>query len=431
MRLGTQRVRLNAGEAGTVVAWQRPLFRVQLDRGNAIELRASDLTALLRVSREDFLDPRNFYFDFAVIRAADVPGWADHLDAYLLHFGASLDPLWSRCTATCERAPRDGRPRGPNDIRAAFLALAGESRAPRTVRNQRNYAEKLLWWLAANGRRLPPSAWDVTEYLTILAEDRGTCGAVAGTRGALLHLARINNWDPSPYCEGSPLVPGAALARRNRHQVKKSDGLTADMVDRIIDAYCYVRPNRPASHQWELAIGSAIAIAFKEMARWDDAGLLLWDEGKCWVLPWSVLFGIDKRKNAQFEGNILDIARPLDPSQRGVYHVAVFARNFFRTGHVLPFISASGAVDTSRPMPYASFVRHLRACLEHIGLRPDEARRFAGQSARAGAATEAVYAGLDPRDVCRLAGVSSINWSLGYMRPDSPHRLRASRALGL
>ena len=56
---------------------------------------------------------------------------------------------------------------------------------------------------------------------------------------------------------------------------------------------------------------------------------------------------------------------------------------------------------------------------------------FAGQSARSGAATTCMREGVEPHQLCRMAGVKSINWGLGYMRPDFEDRLGASRAMGL
>ena len=82
-------------------------------------------------------------------------------------------------------------------------------------------------------------------------------------------------------------------------------------------------------------------------------------------------------------------------------------------------------------MPYRNHIRHLRSCLVYIGVPPAEAAKFAGQSARAGAATCAARAGVPPHEICRLAGVKSIGWHLGYMRPDFDDRMRASWAVGL
>ena len=56
---------------------------------------------------------------------------------------------------------------------------------------------------------------------------------------------------------------------------------------------------------------------------------------------------------------------------------------------------------------------------------------MAGQSPRAGAATEAARNRLRPHEICRLAGVKSIDWLIGYNRHRIEDRLRASWALGL
>ena len=82
-------------------------------------------------------------------------------------------------------------------------------------------------------------------------------------------------------------------------------------------------------------------------------------------------------------------------------------------------------------MAYDSYVRNLRHALTQVGVPEEEARLFAGQSARSGAATESVQAGISPEQLCRMAGVTSINWLLGYMRPDQHDRLEASRKIGL
>jgi hypothetical protein len=140
---------------------------------------------------------------------------------------------------------------------------------------------------------------------------------------------------------------------------------------------------------------------------------------------------LEHRKNAQDSGNFVDIAKPRSTFERGAYDILLEARSVFKRGHVLPYISATGLVNTERPMPYRKFVQHLRKCLVAVGVPQQEALRFAGQSARAGAATCAARAGVAPHEICRLAGVKSIGWHLGYMRPDFEDRLRASWAVGM
>ena len=57
------------------------------------------------------------------------------------------------------------------------------------------------------------------------------------------------------------------------------------------------------------------------------------------------------------------------------------------SGFVLPFVSAEGVIDRSRPVPYEAFVRHLRNALVHFGLDPADADHYSGHSMRSGAAT--------------------------------------------
>ena len=181
----------------------------------------------------------------------------------------------------------------------------------------------------------------------------------------------------------------------------------------------------------EFAIGVGIVVSFCVFARWSDAAVLRWYDGFFEEHEQYVRFFLEHRKNAQFAGNFVDIARPADPHHRGAYHIVREAKALFRRGHVLPHISASGVVDHSRYMPYSSYVLHLRRALVRVGVPVEEALKFAGQSARAGAATEAVQAGLPPHTLCRMAGVSTISWCLGYVRPDQEDRLRESRKIGL
>jgi len=202
------------------------------------------------------------------------------------------------------------------------------------------------------------------------------------------------------------------------------------MASDILRTYCFCRPGRVAKWQWELALGTGIVTAFKVFARWDDAKQLRWDEGYFELTELYARFFLEHRKNAQYSGNFVDVARA-QGNARGAYHAIVEAYFMFRTGHVLPFISAHGEVDTSRHMSYRSYVRHLRRALVKIGVPPGESETFSGQLARSGAATTAARAGVPPHELCRLAGVSSINWCLAYMRPDFGDRMRDSWAIDL
>ena len=128
---------------------------------------------------------------------------------------------------------------------------------------------------------------------------------------------------------------------------------------------------------------------------------------------------------------MLDIAIPLDPKIRGVYHACLIAKRTFKKGYVLPSISACGSVDSTRYMQYSDFVRFLRSALKHIGLSDGEARCYAGQSMRSSGATAAAMSGLSPAEICHLAGVKDVDWLSYYNRNHLSSRLRASRAAGL
>jgi hypothetical protein len=82
-------------------------------------------------------------------------------------------------------------------------------------------------------------------------------------------------------------------------------------------------------------------------------------------------------------------------------------------------------------MCHGDFVAFLRSALTAIGMPVKEAALFAGQSARAGGATDAAAKGLHQKDIQHLAGVTSAEWLSWYNRRYLAERLRVSRALGL
>ena len=99
---------------------------------------------------------------------------------------------------------------------------------------------------------------------------------------------------------------------------------------------------------------------------------------------------------------------------------------------MLPHIDyRTGMIDHTRAMSIGVFVQFLRSALVNIGLTKEEAALFAGQSARAGGATEAAAKGLHQEDIQHLAGVTSAEWLSWYNRRYLPERLRVSRAIGL
>ena len=116
------------------------------------------------------------------------------------------------------------------------------------------------------------------------------------------------------------------MRRRHRRQVKKSAGLKVKHIKRIMKEFCFERPGRPTELQWELAIGIAIAIAFKLLLRYDCLCRCCWDDGFCDVRSTHVTFFLDKRKNNQARGNRLTVARQEDRSEQGVYDLCVLGK---------------------------------------------------------------------------------------------------------
>ena len=89
-------------------------------------------------------------------------------------------------------------------------------------------------------------------------------------------------------------------------------------------------------------------------------------------------FRIPHRKNNQFLGDTVSVARP--PAARGAYYSLREAKAIFASGFVLPHVGTDGAVDRTRAMSYSDFVRHLRAALVHVGVPEAVAREYAAHS---------------------------------------------------
>lgn len=242
----------------------------------------------------------------------------------------------------------------------------------------------------------------------------------------------MNNVDPAPYNTLRATAAVEAARRDHKHVVKKSAGLTVGMVWRISRRYAFERPGRAPEAQWEFAFGTSVGVAFKILLRYDDLSRCRWDPDYCDVFHTHVRFYVEGRKNATHGCAFLDIARPADDNPDGIYFVVARAKAYFRTGHVMPHIDyRTGMIDHTRAMSIGAFVKFLRSALVNIGLTKEEAALFAGQSARAGGATEAAAKGLHQEDIQHLAGVTSAEWLSWYNRRYLPERLRVSRAIGL
>ncbi len=125
------------------------------------------------------------------VRLYLTPGWRRGLADYALSFAAAVPAV----CLDAEDAGDDPEPE-PTDrngfgvsvpellsrerahISAVYGDLAGHARAPRTVRNPKNPALTLLWFLASKGRPLPPSAGDLIDYVAFLSVEREALGAI-------------------------------------------------------------------------------------------------------------------------------------------------------------------------------------------------------------------------------------------------------------
>jgi len=161
--------------------------------------------------------------------------------------------------------------------------------------------------------------------------------------------------------------------------------------------------------QWANAVGVGIGAGYMVFARFDDLCQMRFDGGVCLLEDDHISFYAGTRKNGQSEGLWVTVARPAGRSGAGVYGLLRELKMRLGSGSVLPFVSADGVIDRSRPMPYEAFARHLRYALIHIGLDATAADRYAGHSMRSGAATESADA-LPPHLISLAAGVKDISW---------------------
>ena len=449
-RLGLSRVARADGGAfsfGTVTAWCRPWFEVTFDSGHVVSVLKRELEATLLFSPADFFDPRCLFFDFGIFNPTHVAGWVAGMLSFLDAQHVLLPPCWRDPLRWCGGAgAAAGAAPGPSDdgvdqfrhataaeCDALLIELSGESLRQGTLDNLRHPAYKALWWFAAMGRQMPPTAEDVAQYLAYLSDKVDSVGSVAGARGAIGFLATCNGargWDRDGMLGGRAKLPLEALRRRHAHAVDKAPGLPKAAVQAILVRFAFVRPDLTWEFQWRLAIGAAIGTAFKLMARYADMRFVMYDDGAFEVFATHIRVYVSERKTHVYGGQWIDIARPADGSW-GVYDVLLLGKRVFGGGHVLPHIDVDGRVHRDRPMEYDVFVAHLRQALVSTGLSEAEAFEYTAHSIRSGAATEAVHAGLPPLLICGVAGVKSIDWLVGYMRADLGDRLRASWSLGL
>jgi len=424
---------------GVVKEFCRPWFKVFFDDGDRADYAGHEMARHIVFPERDFFDPRLWYYDFSVLHPADVPGWRSACSAFCNSFGIELPTAWLGTEISkkrsAERAFDDSaeefRRREQAALRDAHVDMMGGARERRTIANLRNPGLKLVWWCASRGHHFPPTAAQIALYYTKLAKDQDNIGAVSAAKSSFSFICAYNDLPTSEY---SSLRVNAALEtmrRKHKHQVKKAAGLTVGMVRAIMDEFGSPLPHLEAKRQWRLAVGASIALGFKLLLRYDDLKRCRWDPGYCEVFPTHIRFYLDGRKNNMYGGDFLDVAAPAVPEEFGVYHICLLARSVFRSGFVLAYIGPRGDVDSLRAMPHASFIRHLREALHHIGLSRDAAAVFSAHSMRSGGATAAAVHGLHREDIQHLAGVKDVNWLAYYNRMYLAERLRVSQSIGL
>ena len=445
VRIGSSRVAVFAGISalhGTVIAWEDPLFTVRFDDGTSILLNAKVIVESLVFDPAEVCDPTRFYYGFERFHPAAVGGWRQGMLLVLRAEGLELPPDWlgdaAADAAANEHAAGGGsvpaitifREHEARRLEELARVLGGEARAARTMRGLRNPALKALWWLASRGHGInPPPPAAIRLYLTFLVDLRACKGAVDTASQALSFLARSNSW-PTGLMDGAARIPIDAARRMFRAQTKKTHGLRREDVARILKSFAVYLPGVPDRRQWAHAVGVAIGTGYMVFARFDDLRQMCFDDGHCVLEADHISFYVETRKNAQFQGSWVTIARPAGGAGPGVFGLLRELKMRLGSGFVLPSISADGVVDRSRQMPYDAFVLHLRNALIHIGFDAADAEHFAGHSMRSGAAT-ATANELPPHLISLAAGVKDINWILTYHRASIGDRMRVSWALGL
>ena len=424
---------------GIVTSYQRPFFRVHYCNGDYEDLTGDNIAAGLRLSLEQVQDPRRWTYDWSTLNPTKTPDFCAHIASYVRTYGFHLPFSWtgiqeggSERVASSSDSIDEYLRKEALWLEARHMASMSEARAPTTLANYKNPVLKLAWFAISRRWAFPPTAEQFGLYLTKLRETQNNAGALTTAKNALSCICQLNGVDSSKYNALSVSISTEGVLRAQRHIHKKSAALTAGLLRKINAQYSFLRPHRAHNAQWEFAFGAAISAAFKLLARYSDTIQLLWNDNMCTIRDSHIQFYLSGRKNLQHGSAILDVARPADNNLEGVYFILRRAKDHFRTGHVLPHINrTTGEVNNAKPMSYNDYVLFMRSALVTAGVPAETANLFAGQSPRAGGASEAAASGLHHEDIQHLAGVTSPEWLTWYNRRLLDERLRVSRALGL
>jgi hypothetical protein len=131
-------------------------------------------------------------------------------------------------------------------------------------------------------------------------------------------LCSMNDIDGAPYSTLRATAAIDAARREHKHVTKKSAGLTISMVAAINRLYSFELTGRALNEQWELAVGTAIFLAFEILLRYDDLARCLWDPDFCEIIYTHVRYYVEGWKNDAHGFAFLDVARPADDNPAGV-----------------------------------------------------------------------------------------------------------------
>ena len=138
-------------------------------------------------------------------------------------------------------------------------------------------------------------------YLAFLGKGRDRVGAVAMVKNVASTICYLNGHAADAYDTAKVNATIETVKRRNRRRIKKAAGLTPNMTSAIIRKYGYPRQERRPEHQWEMAIGVAVAVGFKILRHYDDLVRARCDNGYCEVLEPHVRFYLDGRKSNKYD----------------------------------------------------------------------------------------------------------------------------------
>ena len=396
VRLGASRaVTIDGGRVvlGTFTAYHQPWYEVTLDGGGARKARAHEAMHMLLFDPADFAGrPELFYYDFNGGNPALVPGWCKGLTDYLEASDAVVPEGWLEPTELAAGGERGGGGGAADtflatereQLRLDWLDLAGSAWAPSTLQGLRNPALKALWFLASRGFSLPPPPLAVTNYLTWLAVNVDTTGAVEVARQAVNFLCTYNGWDPECVFSSRAAIPAAAMRRRHtRTSPRRPLGSRRSTCAPYCGRTPSSAPSCPgtSSGVWPSASRWALATRPSHVTTTSRAFAMTRATSSCMQCSCASSSTSARLTTRAACTSTLRALRTLSRSACTT-HSSSGTAPFGGTGYVLPHVDAQGVVHRERPMSYDDYARHLRSALVTVGVPPAEAASFTPHSAR-------------------------------------------------